>query len=117
MATNLLRGPNRTASLPVTADTKSGSPVVVGSLVGVALTDEGAGGNPDGYATVALDGRVEHAVTTTTTVAVGAPVYITAAYALTPAAGTSPANTLFGHAITAKGATAGEVIHIEIAQV
>lgn len=114
MATNMLRGPYRTASLPVTADTLSGSPVVVGSFVGVALTKEGEGNNPDGYATVALDGRVEHAVTTTTAVAVGAPVYITSAYALTPSAS---GNTLFGHAITAKGTTAGEVIQIEIAQV
>lgn len=116
MAKNLLRGPNRTASLPVTADTPSGSPVVVGSLVGVALTAEGAGGNPDGYATVALDGRVENAVGTTTAVAVGGKVYITSAYALTPSDG-SGANTLFGYAITAKGTTAGEVIQIEIAQV
>lgn len=114
MATNLLRGPNRTASLPVTADTASGSPVVVGSLVGVALTKEGEGNNPDGYATVALDGRTEQPVTTTTAVAIGAPVYITSAYALTP---TATSNTLFGYAITAKGTTAGEVIQIEIAQV
>lgn len=114
MATNLLRGPNRTASLPVTADTPSGSPVVVGSLVGVALTAEGAGGNPDGYATVALDGRVENAVGTTTAVAVGGKVYITSAYALTP---TATGNTLFGYALEAKGTTAGEVIAIEIAQV
>lgn len=114
MATNMLRGPERTASLPVTADTVSGSPVVVGSLVGVALTAEGEGGNPDGYATVGMGGRTEQAVTTTTAVAIGAPVYITSAYALTPSA---TSNTLFGHAITAKGTTAGEIIHIELAQV
>lgn len=116
MATNVLRGPDRTASLPVTASTPSGSPVVVGSLVGVALTKEGGGGNPAGYATVGLSGRIKNAVTTTTAVAIGAPVYITAAYALTPSDG-SGANKLFGYAITAKGTTAGEVIQIEIAQV
>lgn len=114
MAKNMLRGPNRTASLPVTADTPSGSPVVVGSLIGVALTAEGEGNNPDGNATVALDGRTEQAVGTTTAVAIGAPVYITSAYALTPSAS---GNTLFGYAITAKGTTAGEVIQIELAQV
>lgn len=116
MATNMLRGPERTASLPVTADTPSGSPVVVGSLVGVALTKEGEGNNPDGYATVGMGGRIENAVGTTTAVAVGDPVYITSAYALTPSDGAG-ANTLFGYAITAKGTTAGEVIQIELAQV
>lgn len=114
MATNLLRGPERTASLPVTADTPSGSPVVVGAFVGVALTAEGEGGNADGYATVGMGGRLENAVTTTTAVAIGAAVYITSAYALTPSAS---GNTLFGHAVTAKGTTAGEVIQIELAQV
>lgn len=114
MSSTLLRGPHRTASLPVTADTPKGKPVVVGSLVGVTLTDEGKGNNPDGYATVALDGRVELPVSTTSTVAVGGPVYVTSGYVLTPS---SSGNTLFGYAITAKGATANQVIQIEIAQV
>lgn len=114
MAKNMIHGPYRTRTLPVTANTASGSPVVVGSLVGVALTDEGKGGNVDGEATVALDGTTRQAVGTTTAVAIGAPVYITSAYALTP---TSTSNVLFGYALTAKGTTAGEVIDIEIAQV
>lgn len=114
MATNQKFRGNRTRSLPVTADTASGSPVVVGSLVGVALTAEGEGGNAAGYATVALDGAFDLAVGTTTAVAVGAPVYITSAYALTP---TATSNTLFGYALEAKGTTAGEVIAVEIAQV
>lgn len=114
MATNMLRGPERTASLPVTANTPSGSPVVVGSLVGVALTAEGEGNNPDGYATVGMGGLIENAVGTTTAVAAGGPIYITSAYALTPVL---TGNTLFGYAITAKGTTAGEVIQIELAQV
>lgn len=114
MATNMIHGPERTRSLPVTADTASGSPVVVGSLVGVALTDEGAGGNATGYATVGMGGATRQAVGTTTAVTVGAPVYITSAYALTPSAS---GNTLFGYALTAKGTTAGEVIDIELAQV
>lgn len=114
MSTNQKFAPSRTRSLPVAADTASGSPVVVGSLVGVALTDEGAGGNADGYATVALDGAFDLAVGTTTAVAIGAPVYITSGYALTPSAS---GNTLFGYALEAKGTTAGQVIAIEIAQV
>ena len=70
--------------------------------------------NRDGYATVGLGGVIENAVTTTTAVAVGAPVYITSAYELTPSA---TGNTLFGYALTAKGTTAGEVIEILLAQV
>lgn len=114
MATNQKFAPSRTRSLPVTADTPSGSPVVVGSLVGVTLTAEGEGGNVDGNATVALDGAFDLPVGTTTAVDIGDPVYITSAYALTP---TATSNTLFGYALEAKGTTAGEVIAIEIAQV
>lgn len=116
MSTTLLRGPHRTASLPVTADTPKGKPVVVGSLIGVTLTDEGKGNNPDGYATVALDGRVELPVSTTTAVAIGGKVYVTSGYVLTPSDG-SGANALFGYAITAKSTTANVVIEIELAQV
>lgn len=106
--------PSDKVSLPVTADTPSGSPVVVGSLVGITATKEGEGGNPDGYASVWLGGAPRLAVGTTTAVAIGAPVYITSAYALTPVA---TGNTLFGHALEAKGTTAGEVIRIKIAKV
>lgn len=114
MATVMKRGPYHTQSLPVTADTKSDSPVVVGGIVGVALTDEGAGGNADGNATVGLGGVASLPVGTTTTVAVGGAIYITSAYALTP---TATSNTLFGYALTAKGSTAGEVIDILLATV
>lgn len=115
MATNMIHGPERTRTLPVTNGTLSGSPVVVGSLVGVALTDEGGGvGNAEGFATVGMGGVTRQPVGTTTAIAVGGPVYITSAYALTP---TASGNTLFGHALEAKGTTAGEVIDIELAQV
>lgn len=112
MATNMKHGPERTRELPVTADTPSGSPVVVGAFVGVALTKEGSGvGNRDGYATVGLGGVTSQAVSTTTAAAVGVAIYITSAYVLTPS---SSGNTLFGYALTAKGTTAGEVIDIEL---
>jgi predicted RecA/RadA family phage recombinase len=116
MATNMIYGPERTRSLPVTADTPSGSPVVVGGFVGVALTAEGEGGNVDGEATVGMGGATRQAVGTTTALAIGDPVYITSAYALTPSSA-SGANALFGYALTAKGTTAGEVIDIELHQV
>ena len=114
MAKNQKFAPHRTRSLPVTADTPSGSPVVVGALVGVTLTAEGEGGNAAGYATVALDGAFNLAIGTTTAGAVGSAVYITSAYALTPS---SSGNTLFGYLLEAKGTTAGEVHPVEIAQV
>lgn len=111
MATNEVFRDADHLSLPVTADTPSGSPVVVGSLVGVTQTAEGEGGNAEGFATVWRKGAHDFTVTGVTTV--GAPVYITAAYALNV---TASGNTLFGYALEAKGAAAG-VIPVAIARV
>ena len=99
MATKFKFGPRLTRELPVTADTPSDSPVVVGSIVGVALIDA----DSSDIATVGIGGVASLPVSTTTAVAVGAPVYITSAYVLTPS---SSGNTLFGYALTAKGTTA-----------
>src|SRR5690606_13839869 len=52
MATNLRHTPGDTLSLPVPNSTASGDPVLVGDLSGIALTDEGDGGNADNWATV-----------------------------------------------------------------
>lgn len=101
-------------SLPVPTDTASGAPVLVGSLVGVTATAEGEGGNPAGYASVWTEGVYDLAVGTTTTLTVGAPVYITSGNALTP---TATGNTLFGYALEAKGSTAGQVIRVKLAKV
>ena len=99
-------------SLPVPADTPSGHPVKVGSLVGVTVTAEGEGGNPAGYATVwrhgAWDLSIAGAISN-----IGDPVYITAAGALTATAG---GNTLFGYALATKTAAAA-VIPVALAQV
>lgn len=103
-------------SLPVAADTASGTPVLVGSLPGVTATAEGEGGNEAGYATVWLAGVYDLAVGTTTAVAAGGPVYITGAGALTPSDGAG-ANTLFGHVVEAKGTTAGEIVPVKLAKV
>lgn len=111
MATNEVFEDGDHLSLPVTDGTKSGSPVVVGSLVGVAQTDEGEGGNADNFASVMMKGVHRLSVTGVTTV--GAPVYITAAYALNV---TASGNTLFGYALEAKGAPAG-VIRVKLAKV
>lgn len=117
MSTNQKFAPSRTRSLPVTADTDSGAPVIVGSLVGVTLTAEGEGGNVDGYATVALDGAFDLAVGTTTALDIGDPVYIVLASGALTTTDNSGANPVFGYALEAKGTTAGEVIAVEIAQV
>ena len=98
----------RFLSLPVDADTVSGTAVLIGSLVGVTLTDEGADGNADGYATVDTGARTgSHRLTVTGALTVGAPVYITSAGALTA---TATGNTLFGYALEAKGSGDGEVL-------
>ena len=99
-------------SLPVTADTPSGSPVVVGSIVGVTQTKEGEGGNADGFATVWTKGA--HTFTVTGAAAsYGLPVYITSAYALTM---TATDNTLFGYSLGTKGSGAGSLV-VKIARV
>lgn len=113
MAKNVIFEEGDNLSLPVKADTKSGDPVLVSAdltsgLVGVALTDEGEGGNPDGFASVQLKGVVDISVTGAVTV-VGAPVYITAANVVN----VTNTNVLFGYALETKGASAS-VIRVRI---
>lgn len=90
-------------SLPVPSGTKSGDPVRIGGLNGVAQTARGEGGNEDTHATVWLKGA--HEFPSSFAVSnVGDPVYITSANALS---GTESGNSLFGHALTTKAAAAG----------
>lgn len=111
MATNEVFRDADHLSLPVLAGKKSGDPVRVGGLNGVCETDRSttavpAGGNPDGFASVWLKGA--HKFTTAFAVSnVGDPVYILAdGSGLT---GTSTSNSLYGHALTTKGAASGPV--------
>lgn len=107
MATNEVFKYSDWISLPVTADTPSGSPVLVGDLVGVAQTKEGEGGNADGFTSVALTG----AFTVTVTGAIasyGLPVYIAPDYSLHSA--DAATRRLFGHALGTKGAGAGSLV-------
>lgn len=111
MATNEVFSDGDHLSLPVTDGTKSGSPVLVGTIVGIATTDEGKGGNPDNYASVVTKGV--HRVSVTGAVsAVGDPVYITTGYVVN----VTNTNKLFGYALETKGAAAG-VIRVKLAQV
>lgn len=109
MAKNIVFNDGDNLSLPVAANTVSGDPVLVGAnlaslLVGVALTDEGEGGNPDGYASVQTKGVVDITVTGAVTV-IGAPVYITAANAVN----VTNTNVLYGYALETKGASASVI--------
>ena len=103
MATNVKFAEGNNLSLPVSAGTKSGAPVRVGSLNGVCMTDEGGGGNPAGSASVQLEGVFLLTVTGAIT-NVGDPVYIAAG-----ALNATNTNPLFGHALASKGATAGVI--------
>ncbi len=116
-------------SLPVATGALSGSPVRVGGLNGVLQTNEGSvddgdistypyltapSSNKPGYASVALKGAWRIAVATTTTLAIGDPVYIiTASNALTTTSN-SGANPVFGYALSAKGSTAGQTVIVRI---
>lgn len=113
MATNeVFADYSRNRSLPVAADTASGAPVKVGSLVGVALTKEGQGGNADGYATVAMAG-VYTLPCSDAVASIGLPLYITSGGAITT---TATSNTLFGYSMSTKSSGAGSV-DVEISQV
>lgn len=116
MATNVRYAEGNNLSLPVATDTKSGTFVLVGDqgLFGVAMTDEGEGGNPTGYASVQREGVFALPVTTATAADIGDKVYATTAGALTPTEGT---NTHVGWFVSAKGTTAGEVVDILLAKV
>lgn len=112
MATNeQFRGAGK-RSLPVPSGTKSGDPVKVGVLNGVAVTDRAtttnpAGGNADGNASVWLEGAYSFPVTGAVK-AVGDPIYI--ANGKLAATGT----TLFGAALATQ--TGDGIIPVEIIQ-
>ena len=115
MATNEIFRDADHLSLPVPAGTKSGAPVRVGGLNGVCQTDRNEGAdpvpgqvpptslNPVGNATVWLKGGHEFQVAFAVA-AVGDPIYITPANALSA---TASGNSLYGHALTTKPAPAG----------
>lgn len=120
-------------SLPVPDGTKSGDPVLVGSIVGVAATDRAdstvdpptadsvaanSSGNADGYASVLTDGGYLLDVTGAVT-GPGTPVYIAADGSLS----LTDTDTLFGYTVpgpdnkyATKSAGAGPAV-VRIAQV
>lgn len=117
MATNTAFRPADNLSLPITGNTGSGTagavvsgdPVQVGSLNGVAVTDQDAEGNAADHATVALNGAFNLNVNGTVS-AVGDPVFHDGTATLT----VDPSDSLFGHALETKGVGEG-VIAVKIA--
>lgn len=96
---------------PVISGTVSGNPVIVGMLVGVALTDRDANGN----ATVKFgQGVTTQSVTATGTITYGQPIFITSAtYVLTDAAGAG--KQVYGHAVSGSTGTGAKTIDIRVA--
>lgn len=97
--------------LPVIAGTLSGSPVIVGMLVGVAKTDRDANGN----ASVKVgNGVATLTVTATGNITIGQPIFITSTtYALTDAAGAG--KQVFGHAVSASSGSGSKSIKVRLA--
>jgi predicted RecA/RadA family phage recombinase len=102
-------------SLPVPDGTLSGEPVKVGSFVGVAITDKGAGGNAATDATVWRDGSWRLEVDGEVT-AIGQPIYITETRTLTTIDDADGVDDLWGYALETKAAAAA-VIEVVVAQV
>jgi predicted RecA/RadA family phage recombinase len=111
MAKNRVYEHGQNVSVPVNAGTVSGSPVIVGMLPGIALTDRRA----DGTASVELgDGTYTVSVTATANITLGQPIYITSAtYALSDAAGAG--KQLFGHALSTSTGAGTKSIDVRIA--
>ena len=86
MATNEVYYPGDTLPLPVPAGTKSGDPVVVGTIAGIAMEDRDAAGNAPvrvkGVFNLSVTG---HDGTANKAIGVGDKVYYTAPSGETPA--------------------------------
>ncbi len=115
MAKNELRNRAFQVSLPVPEGTLSGSPVKVGSLVGVALTDRGA--DTPGESTVKMVGSFGLKVkgvekeNKEKAIAIGDPIFIDAEGKLTA----NNTGTLFGYALEAVAKNEEKEIEVKIA--
>lgn len=120
MAINEVYNKAESLVLPVGSTIKSGWPVVVGTLTGVAEVDAYTGSDSSTYATVKFNGAFRFDMSAASPIAplatlqgqsltVGQAVYITSGGVLTT---TSTSNTLFGHAIRAKSATTAVAANI-----
>jgi len=113
MATNEVYYPGDTLPLPVPEGTKSGDPVVVGTIAGIAMEDRDAAGN----APVRVKGVFKLSVTghdgsKTAAIGVGDKVYYTAPSGGTPAIIDANASTgaEFGVALGAIAKGSGDAV-------
>ena len=126
MATNAVFKTGQHVSLPVPTGTTAGSPLRLGNLNAIAITDEGSVtvtknlgggisvtepsggvGNQNGYASVSLDGAWNVPVTSSGAVSVGDLIYITGANALNT---TATGNKIWGYALQARSGTSGNLV-------
>lgn len=119
MATNEVFAHHNAASLVCSdpATPASGDPVICGQIPGVALTDEGDGGNAADAATVALDGVFDLSVkgvngSGNSAVAVGDILYYVAAD--TPKLSKKDTGVRFGYAREAVTSGATATINVQI---
>lgn len=110
--------PHDKLSLPVAADSPSGAFRFIGDqgLFGVCATAEGEGGNPDGYASVWMEGVYDLPVTTNTALDIGDKVYGITATSVLTTTDNSAANPHIGWALEAKG-TSPATIRVKLAKV
>lgn len=108
---------NAVCSAPTTP--ASGDPVLVGTIAGVAITAEGAGGNTSTETTVATEGVFDLSVkginqSGNSAVAVGDKIYYTAGD--TPPLSKKNTGVLFGKALEAVDSAATATINVMLIQ-
>ena len=116
MATNEVYYPGDTLPLPVPAGTKSGDPVVIGTIAGVALEDRDAAGNAPvrvkGVFKLSVTGRDR---TENKAIDVGDKVYYTAPSGGTPAINANETTGAeFGVALKAIAAGATDAVPVAL---
>jgi len=109
LALNEILKHSQNRSLPVADGAKSGDPVRVGIINGVAQTDEGDGQNKNGFASIKSHGAWKVPVTGAVT-SIGEPIYIDGTGTLS----TTATGDLWGAALQTQ-ATDGEIL-VEIVQ-
>jgi hypothetical protein len=128
MALNAVFKTGQHISLPVATGTTSGSPLRIGSINAIAITDEGSVtvsknlgggisvnepsggvGNGPGYASVACDGAWNVAVTSSGAVAVGDLIYITGTAPNQTLTTTATGNKIWGASLQARSGTSGNL--------
>jgi|SRR5690625_673621 len=133
MARNIVYKHALNISRPVPTGTRSGDPVRIGVLNGVATTDEGSlavageamsNGNEPGFASVTSEGIAKLPISGTDTGDIGDPVYIDDNSNYTDGSDGEPpfvlslsGTDLFGSLAGPKGATDGELVEVDILKI